>query len=368
MLPSITFLVISVVAMGMGQIPWFRFADPAPWDAQMGGFAVFVLSAGLMLAAAHRIESLRWLEIIVWVFLGFGFLLVIGKSLSLPFIQFFQRGFTAQSMLWTWLVALSFGQLLFNSRLRWDVRCLLLILIVMTAYLIFIKQNSWKSGWVPPLLAVISLMALRFRRLALFTVPFALVAMLLVAQNSIATDQYSWDTRLDAWRVVLEISKVSPVIGLGFANYYWYAPLFPLRGYYIQFNSHSQYVDIIAQTGILGLLCYLWLFLAIGQLAWRLMNGLPEGFAKAYAYGIFAGLVGCLLAGYFADWLLPFVYNIGLHGFRASILPWMFFGGLIGIEQIYRKEMEPAMMRQKGGMVQPPGWFPAAGSRSSSGT
>jgi hypothetical protein len=30
-----------------------------------------------------------------------------------------------------------------------------------------------------------------------------------------------------------------------------------------------------------------------------------------------------------ADWFLPFVYNIGFEGFQASVLVWMFLGGLV---------------------------------------
>jgi hypothetical protein len=40
------------------------------------------------------------------------------------------------------------------------------------------------------------------------------------------------------------------------------------------------------------------------------------------------------VAAFLVDWVLPFVYNIGLTGFRASVLPWIFIGGLIAIEQM----------------------------------
>jgi hypothetical protein len=33
------------------------------------------------------------------------------------------------------------------------------------------------------------------------------------------------------------------------------------------------------------------------------------------------------------DWILPFFYNIGLTGFRASMLAWIFLGGLVFLEQ-----------------------------------
>lgn len=334
-LPAVIFIGVSFVAFGVGQVPWFRFAQQAPLDAQIGGLAIFVLSLGLMLSVAHLMQDRKWLEIIVWVFLIFGSILVFGRALGLPVDRFYQGGYTSQSMFWTWMAAMLASRLLFDNKLKWQARGFLAISLAATFYVAMVIQNDWKSGWVPPALAVMVLVGLRFRKLVPYLAPFALIAVIYLAQDLILTDQYSWDTRAEARRIVLEISRISPIFGLGFANYYWYTPLFPILGYYIQFNSHSQYVDIIAQTGLLGLICYFWLFFEIGRLAWKLMNRLPEGFEKSYAYGVFAGLIGCLLASYLVDWLLPFVYNIGFNGFRASILPWLFFGGLIAIEQVY---------------------------------
>jgi hypothetical protein len=79
------------------------------------------------------------------------------------------------------------------------------------------------------------------------------------------------------------------------------------------------------------------------------MNELPDGFAKAYSYGIFASVFGSFMAAFLVDWLLPFAYNIGLDGVRASILPWIFFGGLISIEQMYlvNKRTDPANSRER---------------------
>jgi hypothetical protein len=202
-------------------------------------------------------------------------------------------------------------------------------------YVAYVQANDWKSGWVPPLVCVAALLGLRYKRLVIFAIPFVLIATAILATKLIASDEYSWGTRVDAWIIVLEISKVNPLLGLGFANYYWYTPLFAIRGWHVSFNSHSQYLDLIAQVGILGLLCFLWIFGEVGRLSWRLTKQLPDGFARAYAYGVLAGAVGTLVAAFLVDWVLPFVYNIGFSGIRASVLPWIFFGGLVAVEQIY---------------------------------
>jgi hypothetical protein len=50
-------------------------------------------------------------------------------------------------------------------------------------------------------------------------------------------------------------------------------------------------------------------------------------------YGALGGLVATLVAGMLGDWIIPFFYNITLGGFRASILGWLFLGGLVFLEQ-----------------------------------
>jgi O-antigen ligase len=162
---------------------------------------------------------------------------------------------------------------------------------------------------------------------------------LYLASEAIATDQYSYSTRTEAWLLVLEMVKSSPLLGFGPANYYWYTPLFPIRGWAVAFNSHSQYVDIIAQTGILGLFCFCWFAWEVWRLGFRLRNRVPAGFAQAYVYGALGGWIGTLASGILVDWFLPFAYNIALRGFRASVLVWFFIGGLASIEQMYRREL-----------------------------
>jgi O-antigen ligase len=158
--------------------------------------------------------------------------------------------------------------------------------------------------------------------------------------SSIGAEDYSWGTRLDAWKIVLQIVSISPVLGLGFANYYWYTPLFPIRGWFVRFNSHNQFVDLIAQTGVIGLLCFSWIFLEAGLLGLWLRNRVPDGFPVAYVYGALGGLVGTFVAGWLVDWVLPFTYNIGMSGFRASVIAWIFMGGLAAVEQIIRRNTQ----------------------------
>src|SRR4030067_1664319 len=91
---------------------------------------------------------------------------------------------------------------------------------------------------------------------------------------------------------------------------------------------------MIAQTGIIGLGIFIWLAVEIGKLGWRLMKKFQPGFERAYAIGALGGLGGMLISGMLGDWIIPFVYNIGLSGFQSSMFGWLFLGGLLALDQI----------------------------------
>jgi hypothetical protein len=337
MTPIVAFLVISILSFLIGQIPWFVFAGQAPLTAQVGGFAVFIFSIGGVLLAAHLIKDVFWLKIITWTFIAVsaGYILARVFNVSAVF-GLYHGGFVAQSMFWTWLVALLVGQLLYNNQMSSRNKVMLYILLGLTFYVAIGQGYEWKSGWVPPMIAVVALLAIRYRKLVVFAIPLVAMMAIYVVVDLIAADSYSWGTRVDAWRIILEISRVSPLLGMGFANYYWYTPLFPIRGWRVSFNSHSQFIDLIAQTGYLGLIAFFWLFFEFGRLAWTVARKLPDGFARGYSYGVLAGIFATVIAAILGDWVLPFVYNVGLAGFRASILPWIFIGGVISLEQMLR--------------------------------
>ncbi len=343
MRPLFFFIIVSLLSFGLGQLPWYSFAGNAPTDAQFGGLVIFLLSAGTFLAVANLIKEQKWLERITWLFLGLGGLFIAAQFMGATggyITRYYHIDLVSGSMFWTWLVAIAFSQALINNRLHVGWRLLLGVLAAATLYIAYFTNSGWKSGYLPALFAVGTIVMLRYWRVARFSLIFTVIPIWYLANQAIASDQYSWSTRIEAWLIVSEIAKISPILGLGFANYYWYTPFFPIRGYFISFNSHSQYVDLFAQTGILGIIGFLWFFFEVGRVGLDLRKRAAEGFPIAYVYGAIGGLVATLVAASLVDWVLPFVYNIGLKGFRASIIPWIFLGGLISIEQIIRRSKD----------------------------
>lgn len=332
-------IVIVMLAFVNGQLPWFAFASRAPITAQIGGVALFLLSASVFLVAAHQIKSMVWLKGMTWVYLGLGslfFLMQILPGVKNYSLRIYSYG-SLTSLFWTWMVALSFGQALYNKKLLPWQRIGLIFLSLVTLYFAYTLIDGWKSGWVPALVVMGVLIILRSPKIAMIIIIGAIIAAPILIITLISTDQYSYETRLEAWLMIAKIIKVSPVLGLGPANYYWYTPLFPIRGYAVQFNSHNQFVDLIAQIGLLGLMAFGWIMFEIGNLGLRLRKSAPEGFAKAYAFSALGGFAGMFTAAMLGDWVLPFVYNVGFTGFRSSLFGWLFLGGLVALENILEK-------------------------------
>ena len=343
-MPLLAFIVVSCIGFISGQINWFTGVEGAPLTAQIGGLSIYLLSAFGFILVAHVIKEPRYLALMTWIFLGLaGFYILVRispRSIESVLRNMFPMGSDA-SLFWVWSLALAGAQLFFNKRLPNLTRVMLGVLVAGIIYVGLVENYDWKSGWMPALLGlmvVIWVGAPRFRVLAVLgsllviLVNFTSVSALLTGQ-----EEYSLSTRTEAWRIVFEIAKVNPITGLGFANYYWYTPLYVIMGYRVSFNSHNNYLDLLAQTGILGLGAFLWFAASIGILGWRLLKQVPDGFHKAYIIGALGGLVGTLAAGMLGDWFLPFVYNVGLVGFRSSVFAWLFLGGLVVYEQLARQ-------------------------------
>jgi hypothetical protein len=335
------FSISAVLSLIVGQLPWQPLASHAPVTAQLGGLTITLTSALAFLIMGNVIRDIRWLKAFAWLFLAIGMLYMLAR-LSPSAARFLRHVFVpgayTGSLVWVWIVAIPLSQALLNKKLPLLVRIAFLGFVAIVLYIAIGQASDWKSGYIPPLAGAAVILLLAYRKYFLWFLPILLVGAWFVMEEAISSDQYSVLTRLEAWQIVLQLSIVSPLFGMGFSNYYFYTPLHDIRGWRVNFSSHSQYVDIVAQTGLIGLACFFWIFWEIARLGWSLIDRAPEGFERAYVYGAMGGLAGTLVAGLFVDWILPFVYNIGMNGIRSSILSWFFLGGLVAIYQIMKQQ------------------------------
>ena len=340
-MPLVIFTLVQLLSFLVGQLPWYSLAPHAPLGAQLGSLTLYILSFGLFLYAANQINDVVWLKRLTFLYIGVAFLYVF-KWVLPPWGPvadvLFTRG-AFGSLLWMWLVILSFSQAVYNRDLPLSWRLGLGGVLLATLYVCVLKLWDWNSGWMPACVAIGVILLASVPRLGIFASALAVIGIIYkmqdVFQSMMGGDNaYSLSTRLEAWGIVWKISTPNLVLGLGPANYYWYTPLFPIRGWSVSFNSHSQYIDLIAQSGFLGLFCFIWFFGVLGILAWRLRGRVHDGFSYAFTLGAIGGVAGTFTSAALGDWVLPFFYNIGMTGFRTSMLSWLFLGGFVALHRM----------------------------------
>lgn len=341
MLPALAFVLATTISLIAGNISWIvHVPGRASFPAQLGGWLLYVLSIGIFVWFANQVRDIVWLRRTTWLFLALGGVFIMLRILNLASLRemLFVSGRSLGSVFWIWLAALAYGQALLNDKLHRFVRLSLGLLVMMTFYVAMVIAFDWNSGWMPGMLALGVISWLASPRMRVAVIIFGLLALILFFPAiydwySGTMSHYTVYSRQATYPIMYELFKANPVFGLGPSNYYHYTPLFPILGWYVRFNSHNNYIDIVVQTGLLGLGMFSWFVYELARLGWWLRHKVTDGFARAYVITCLGGLAGMLFSGFLGDWFMPFTYNIGMSGFRASSLGWLFLGGLVVIEQ-----------------------------------
>lgn len=236
--PALAFSLAVTISLIGGNISWLPFAqERASLFAQLGAWLLYTLPMGLLLLVGNSIRNLRWLRSLTWIFLVLGGIYVV--SIIIPngsILIHYYSDRSVEAMLWNWLAALAFGQVLFNKNLSYMWRILLGILVVFECYAgWFHGRQEWVSGWLPPLVAIFAIVWLYSWRWGLVMSciggPLLLLYYSIVySQVWTVSQQYSVFSRGATLPIMLALIKASPIIGLGPANYYHYTSLFPILG------------------------------------------------------------------------------------------------------------------------------------------
>jgi O-antigen ligase len=213
---------------------------------------------------------------------------------------------------------------------------------------IAIEGISWMSGWLPPISSIIVLLFLRFRK---FRLPFifALTAVILMLWQPvfgpIIEQEIAGGTkyRSELWADTLRIASYSPLFGLGPTNYYHYYRSQNMYGYKVydpKLNSHNNYLDVYAQMGAVGLTLFLLLLGMIGWVCYKNTSKNQSTFRRFYFNSTLAALFGTMASMMAGDWLIPFVYNVGVRSLAQSIYAWYFLGGALALSKMPISEDE----------------------------
>jgi O-antigen ligase len=340
-LPAVLFIIAMLISWVTSFLPWVPLAIDRPSiPAQLGAFLIYAYSIAIFLFMFNVFKKIESLKIFTWVYIGFGLALLLSMVIiwgySLAQILFI-NDIIGNSVFWTMLTALMFGQALFNRDLkpllRWGLAIATIILLVFE----LVRRAEWVSGWLPPLIVIFILIWLRDWRIGvIITLIGGLILFPIYTSyynNQVNTVTQSWSTftRFSTWPIMTNLLKANPVTGLGPGNYRFYTSVYFYLGYYIEFNSHNNYIDIMLQYGLIGFGLFLWLVGATFFQGWRIRKMVKDGFSRGYVNAVLAGFVGVLISGFLVDWFLPFLYNIEMKGFQASVFFWIFLGGMLSL-------------------------------------
>jgi hypothetical protein len=346
---AVAFAAATLASFVICQLPLIS-STRASRGAQALQFLLFLTSVGLFLAVGRLVKDVDQLRGLTWLFLGAGaftcatqiaFTYDAVQRLAAPALTGIDSAMVPSSVgsvFWVWLVALSLGQALFNRTLGVAARFTCGLVAAAALFRGLVLARSWVSGWLPPAIAAFIILLLRAPRLTIVFTVLAVVLWLGLFPPTTETfvpsgEAYSEMTRIEAARAVWPLIMKSPLIGSGPANYYQQTQLHPILGWYVSFSSHNQYLDLLAQIGFIGALTFGWLMWEVTSTAWRLFRVFRGGFCQSFSVGVLAGLGGTLAAGALADWIIPFYFNIGVRGFRSSLLFWMFIGGILVLKR-----------------------------------
>jgi O-antigen ligase len=122
-----------------------------------------------------------------------------------------------------------------------------------------------------------------------------------------------------------------PVFGVGPGNNYPYMLRYSSLG-----TAHNQYMNILIELGLVGLVCFLAFAvraLMTGLALWRTVRNPVHRTMVLSWIGVFAGF---LAGGMFGDFMIPSIRNGGLELFALFYVQWILLGIVVSIRNTQR--------------------------------
>ena len=103
------------------------------------------------------------------------------------------------------------------------------------------------------------------------------------------------DGRLTLWSDTFEIIKDFPVFGAGFGSYLYIYPLYKtIDGNAIYDHAHNDYLELLTDGGVIGIILAGWFVLAILFHGWKMVRVRRDRYAVLLGIGCISGIVALL--------------------------------------------------------------------------
>jgi O-antigen ligase len=190
-----------------------------------------------------------------------------------------------------------------------------------------------RESWIGLFLAVCVILGFRFKSPFAFLLPFIVLAVLLLFVPSILdffdpSKVYGID-RINIWQDAIVIWQRSPYMGIGAGNYQFFDIAY---GTDIVGMAHNQFLEVLAEMGVQGLICFLLTIIMIGLMALKRFNTAISNIGKALALAYLGYYVALLFATFFTDSFVQSTASAGGTGpFIVTSYFWLFLGLVLSI-------------------------------------
>ncbi len=243
--------------------------------------------------------------------------------------QVFGDSSSSLGMLNVLFACLSLGQMIYTRKQATRLAFGLLVCIFATAAI----MTFGREAWIGLLIAIWFILWLRFKRPIVLLLPLIILLFLLLLFPEIIsffdpTKVYGAD-RINIWQDAIAIWQHSPYMGVGAGNYQFFDLTF---GTEIVGVAHNQFLGVLAEMGVQGLVCLLLVIIMIGRTALRHFKTAVSDTGKAISLAYMGYYAALLFASFFTG---PFVFSTASGGGTASFVEtsylWIFLGLVLSI-------------------------------------
>lgn len=320
-LTSLVSLAFCNTLVGSKKLPFHQLAV-----TQFAEVGLLFFSICAFFLAANTFKDSKWISRMFppVVILGTYFAAhqVIGFEFPIPMFW--------GNLLLAMAIAFIYSRLLFGTLSRPQKIWFSALLAVMV-YAAF-NSMAWLSGWIAVMGVVLVVSWLRSKPLAILVLAVILFGLFVYPgtyrtiheESELGGDFDRFVIWVDASRMFM---AVNPVLGVGPGNYQPYVLLHNTIWFGSQTytTAHSNYVQIAAECGLVGLAVFFWVIVGGVGTGLRAIRGSPPElkWLGVAATAIFASMA---VASIFGDYIFPSRGNNGIVNFGTTVYLWLVMG------------------------------------------
>ena len=135
--------------------------------------------------------------------------------------------------------------------------------------------------------------------------------------------------RLNIWQDAIAIWQHSPFMGIGAGNFQFFDIAYGIE---VAGVAHNQFLEVLAEMGVQGLVSLLLAMFMIGRVALKRFNAAQSDMGKAIALAYLGFFAALLFATFFTDSFIPSTAAAGGTGtFIEMSYLWFFLGFVLSI-------------------------------------